>query len=209
MLVSLADMKAYLNEVTNTYDAFLTEQIQIVSEAIDTYCERKFIQATYTQTFYSKDYDPAPIQLPLYQYPVASITTYKEDTEPITEGYRLHKPTGILINDYRFLNGVEEIEVVYVAGYVQADVPKPLKSVVYSLVEEKYNRKKSGISLTFGSDVQRVSIPGTISIDFDYTLNNNDRVNSFGTILGAHLNVVDAYRSDRRIVGSGTIAFVE
>lgn len=209
MLVSLVDVKAYLGETGNTYDAFLNEQITFLSDAIEQYCERKFLTATYTQTYYAKDYNPAPLQLPLFQFPVQSITTFKEDGVVTTEGFRLHKSTGTLISDYRFLNSQEEIEVEYVAGYDLANIPTPLKNVIYSLVEEKYNRKKSGLSLNFGNDVQRISIAGTMSIDFDYSLNNNDRNNSFGTILGAHLNVVDMYRSDRRIIGSGTFAFVE
>jgi hypothetical protein len=209
MLVTLADVKSFLGESGNTFDSFLTEQINLISDAIEQYCGRKFLTATYKQTYYSKDYKPAPLQLQMYHYPVKTLTSLKQDGVLTVDGFRLHKATGTLISDFRFLNSEDEIEVIYDAGYDQAEIPTPLKNVVYSLVEEKYNRKKSGLSLNFGNDVQRISVAGTMSIDFDYSLNNNDRSNAFGSILGAHLNVVDAYRSDRRIIGSGTLAFVE
>ena len=47
MLVTLADLKTYLGEATTTYDAFLTEQIGFFSDAIETYCGRKLLSASY------------------------------------------------------------------------------------------------------------------------------------------------------------------
>jgi hypothetical protein len=80
--------------------------------------------------------------------------------------------------------------------------------VELSIIEERYNKKKSGISLNFGSDVQRVSIAGTISVDFDYSLQSNERVSAYGTILGNYINVLDQYRSERVLTGSGMITYV-
>ena len=78
MLVSLADMKTYLGESTADYDTFLTQQISIISEAIEGYCGRKFNEATYVETYYledilsdNRDY---PRDLPVYHYPINSIT---------------------------------------------------------------------------------------------------------------------------------------
>jgi len=104
-----------------------------------------------------------------------------------------------------FLEG-NILEIVYVAGY--AALPAPIKSVELSILEERYNKKKSGISLNFGSDVQRVSIAGTISVDFDYSLQSNERVSAYGTILGNYINVLDQYRSERVLTGSGMITYV-
>lgn len=204
MLVTLSDLKTYLGEATTAYDAFLTEQIGFFSDAIETYCGRKFLSASYVQTFYRKDYSNPQKILHAYHYPVTAITYVKEDAETITN-YRLHNPTGLLTSDQYFLHCVETLEVSYTAGY--ATLPSPLRYAIYGLCEGTYNKKKSGVALNFGSDVQRISIPGTISIDFDYTLTSNDRKNAFGNMLGAYLNVIDPYRSERSL-GSGTIAYV-
>lgn len=202
-LVSLNDMKTYLNVSGTDYDTFLQTQIDIVSEAIENYCRRKFAQATYTQTFYSNDY-PLSSVMELLIYPVISITSVIQDDVAITD-YRLQKDIGRLISPTGWFVG-EETVVIYSAGF--ATIPETIKSVVYSVVEERYNKKVSGVGLNFGSDVQRVSIPGTISIDFDYSLSNNERSTPFGLILGNHLNVLDFYRSDRAVLGQGTVTYV-
>jgi hypothetical protein len=205
MLVSLDDVKTYLGINDSTYDDFLTQQIGVVSEAIEGYCGRKFEQSSYTQTFYRDDYELNKNEILLYHYPVISVTSVKDGDETITD-YRLHYPTGHL---YR-KNGLfysETVEVEYSAGY--ATVPSTVLHVVYSVVEQNYNKKKSGVALSFGSDVQSISIPGTISVTFDYTLDSNQRKNAYGVILGSYANILDQFRSERTVIGSGKIAYVE
>lgn len=207
MLVTLADMKTYLNiDVADTSnDAFLTTQIEIVSEAVEGYCRRKFEKRTYTQTFYSDDY-PRSSTIQLAVYPVSSILSVTDGT---LDTLRLNKPSGILKRKDGYFFGVDETVIEYVAGYEYADIPKLIKSVVYGVVEERYSKKSSGIGLNFGTDVQRVSLPGTISVDFDYTLSNNDRTTTFGGIIGNYLNVLDSFRSERAIYGAGALTYLE
>jgi hypothetical protein len=189
-----------------TYDDFLTEQIEVVSDAIEAYCGRKFLSAPYAQTFYFDDFNNYPKEIELYMYPVSSIDSVEEDEEAITD-YRTNKPFGILTRKEGWFQTGDELVIQYTAGFTT--LPSPIRQVVYNVVEERYNKKTSGVALNFGSDVQRVSIPGTISIDFDYTLTQNERTNAFGSILGNNLNVLDAYRSERVIVGSGSLKYVE
>lgn len=207
MLVTLADMKTFLGITSNTYDTFLTEQISLVSEAIEAYCRRSFNVATYQQTYYKSDYPPGPNIL-TYHYPVKTLTSIVEDgvTLASTE-YRVNKPTGIITRkNYCNFFIADETVVTYDAGYDL--LPEPIKSVVYSIVQERYNKKTIGIDLNFGSDVQRISIPGAISIDYDYSLNANERANAFGAILGTQINVLDYYRSSRAIVGEGKLIYL-
>lgn len=207
MLVSLSDMKAYLGipSGTTTYDTFLTQQLNVVSDAVEGYCGRKFEDATYTQTFYKEDYEQNKNEILLYHYPVISIISIVDGDDPITE-YKIHYPTGYLSRkDGLFFN--DTIEIEYTAGY--ATVPSTVLHVVYSVVEQNYNKKKSGVALSFGSDVQSISIPGTISVTFDYTLDSNQRKNAYGVILGSYANILDQFRSERTIIGSGKIAYVE
>jgi hypothetical protein len=213
MLVSLADMKTFLGISGNTYDAFLTLQITLVSDAIEGYCGRKFASDEYTQTFYQQDFDwKYPKTMTLFHYPVTEIDTIVEmeeegGDETAIEDYTTHEDTGTLTKraGLFFQNG-KILEVVYTAGY--ATIPAVIQNVVYSLVQEKYNKKINGIDLNFGADVQRISIPGTISIDFDYSLNNNERKSHYGSILGSYINNLDAYRSERSVVGSVRLNYV-
>lgn len=215
MLVTLQDMKDYLGETTGTLDTFLTLQLEIISEAIEGYCGRKFLENTYTQYFYQDEIGFTE-ELPLYHYPINSVTSIEEAGVLLTDGFRVESEVGLLIRErYFWLQhrisvptlAIPKIKVIYDAGY--SVLPAPLQYVVFSWVQEKYNRKKAGIDLNFGSDVQRISIPGALSIDFDYTLDNNQRVNSFGNIVGNYMNVLDPYRSERPILGRMGRTYVE
>lgn len=207
MLDTLSNVKTRLNITGTAYDTFLTQQITLVSDTIEAYCRRKFVSDEYIQTFYKGDYDPCGI-LEVFHYPLTVVTSVIEDGVTLsTDNYRIHKPTGRIIRtDKMFFFALETI-VTFTSGY--SAMPTPIISVLDSLVQERYNKKTSGVDLNFGSDVQRVSIPGAISIDFDYTLNNNERKSAFGTLLGNNLNILDQYRSDRAVKGNGTLVYVE
>jgi len=219
MLVTLNEMKAYLGlSSTNEFDAFLTTQITIVSDAIEQYCNRKFAQADYLQTFYREDFsqDDQLKIIPLAMYPVVDLIEVVQKVNEADligveiEEYRVHKPTGILNKNNcsgSFFSVGDILEVTYSAGY--AEIPALVTSVVYAVVQERYNKKVNGIDLNFGSDIQRISIPGTIGIDFDYSLQNNERKTHFGSILGNHVNVLDAFRSEQAIMGSVRITYVD
>lgn len=211
MLDTLENVKERLGITTDVDDAFLTQQIQLISDAIEGYCGRKFNLATYDQTFYRDDYRPSAM-MELFHFPVKEVESVEEDSvEFDSQYYRVHKPTGRIIaknHGHQFF-WAEETVVRYQAGYDEGELPTPILSVLDSLVQERYNKKTSGVDLNFGSDVQRISIPGAISIDFDYTLNNNERKSAYGVILGSNANVLDPYRSERAVIGDGKMSFVE
>lgn len=208
MLDTLSNVKSRLGITTTADDAFLTQQIVLISDVIESYCRRKFTPANWIQTFYKEDLSTLA-QLTLFHFPVIAITQIVLDTNTtLTEpDLRIHKPTSIIKKKDKSLFIADEIEVSYMSGY--ASVPSPVLEVLDALVNERYNKKKSGVDLNFGSDVQRVSIPGAISIDFDYSLANNDRKSSFGTIIGNYANVLDAFRSERAVIGSGKLEYIE
>ena len=207
MLDTLSNVKSRLGITDTTYDNFITQQIILISDAIEGYCRRKFLEADYEQTFYRGDYSPSKM-LELFHFPVSTITSIEEDGVAVDPtAYRLNKPTGRLIRTDGTFFYSEETVVTYTAGLTAC--PSPILSVLDNLVQERYNKKTSGVDLNFGSDVQRISIPGAISIDFDYTLNNNDRKAAFGVILGSNLNILDNYRSERAVLGEGKLIYVE
>jgi hypothetical protein len=214
MLVSLYEMEQYLRIPKNTDSDFIIEQIQTVSEAIEAYCVRKFGLADYVETFYADEWiktnDRSSERLMLLAFPLVSLTEvrkFSNDQDLVGEVLttRPHFPTGI-VDRIKFENQYQRISVTYRAGL--NPVPAPVKQVVYSVVSERYNKRQAGIELNFGSDVQRVSIPGSISIDFDYSLQNNDRKSAFGVILGANINILDYYRSDRAVVHGSRLEYV-
>jgi len=208
MLVTLAEMKTYLGITGTTYDTFLTEQITLVSDVIENYCRRKFLTATYAETFYRDDFEElAPKVIETFHYPIQTITSVIEDitTLAVTD-YRAQKDYGILTSTSSFFRNGDPLVITYTAGADTA--PTPVRSVVFSIVEERYNKKVAGVALNFGSDVQRVSIPGTISIDFDYTLTKDERNKSFGNLIGPYANMLDPYRSERAIMGAGRLTYV-
>lgn len=217
MLVTLDDAKTFIGEEGVDYDDYLTQQIQMISDAIEGYCSRSFESRIWIQTWHRNDFDFLTKKLPVYHFPVKELTFFKEaDTEaalagvdPIPTGeYRLHKPTGFVTRDCgRVISDYRVFQMKYTAGYDV--IPSTIQHVVFSLILEAYNRKKSGVALSFGSDIQSIAIPGVISVQFDYTLSANERVNTYGTILGSYLNVLDPWRSDRAITGNGTLEYVE
>lgn len=208
MIVTLAEMKTYLGITDSSQDAFLTEQLSIVNDAVETYCGRKFDVVSYVQKYYYDDYRKSLKTLDLFHYPISTVTYIKQDgIEMDVSEYRAHLPTGRITATYGFFDKCQDmVEVSFQAGY--AVIPPTVKNVVYSVVEERYNKKKSGIALNFGSDVQRIALSGVMSIDFDYSLMTNERKSAFGTILGSWLNVLDSYRSERVVVGSGVVQYV-
>lgn len=207
MLDTLSNVKSRLGITTSDDDTFLTAQITLISDVIERYCRRKFASASWIQTFYKEDLKNTK-EILLYHFPVISVAEVDIDgTSYPTADLIVHKPTALVRREDKGAIYGEVVTVEYTAGY--ASIPTPILAVLDALVSERYNKKKSGVELNFGSDVQRISIPGAISIDFDYSLANNDRKSSYGTIIGNYANVLDDWRSERAVIGSGTIQYVE
>ena len=209
MLDTLNNVKTRLGITGSTYDTFLTQQIQLVSDVIEAYCRRKFATQQWEQVFYREDHSPAR-RFTLYHYPVQSITSIVEDDDdPLdTDYYRLNKPSGTVTGlEGKNFFCAKVTTIIYTSGY--STIPAAILDVLDSVVQERYNKKTSGVSLDFGSDVQRISIPGAISIDFYYSLSNNERKSAYGAILGSKANILDDYRSERAILGSDKLTYIE
>lgn len=212
MLVDLADVKTYIGESGNDYNDFLNQQIEVISDAVELYCRRKIISAEYVETIYYNElikYSKYTDRLMLFHFPITAVDEVLADGVEITEGFRFNGAGYLVRSDKSFWinNFSEKLEVTYTAGY--ADTPSVIKEVIYSIINERYNKKKNGIAISFGSDVQRVSIPGVMSIDFDYTLQSNERKTTLGMILGNWVNVLDSFRTERAIMGTVALKYVE
>ena len=211
-LVTLDEIKTRLGIPLGdtSQDDFLNYQNEFVSEVIEQYCGRKFNSASYTEEFYYDEVVQKEIPLRrvlLFHYPLISISDIRIDDESVDLAcFRTHLEEAKIIRQdegsnsrINFFQGESKIEIDYDAGYSQ--VPIIIKEVCLAIIEERYNRDAAGVGMNFGTDVQRVSIPGTISIDFDYTLESNERSRRYGNVIGNHANMLDPYRSERVIIG--------
>lgn len=208
MLDTLSNVKARLGIMTSQYDAFLTQQITLISDVIEAYLRRKILTSNYTQHFYCTDYRKTPL-MQLFCYPVKTITSITEDGVVLDPTcYRPHKPTGsILRTDHHSFFWAKETVVAYSAGL--DDCPTPILSVLDSIVQERYNKQVAGIDLNYGADVERIAIPGALSIEYDTSAVANGSSTAFGTILGSQTNVLDPYRSERAILGSSKLIYID
>lgn len=207
-LDTLINVKSRLGITTSDNDAFLQSQIDTLSDVIEAYCRRKFLENDYVQTFYRNEYKISKM-IELFHFPVSAVADVDQDGVFVdTTEYRLHKPTGRIVsaNGMSFFTAKETV-VTYTAGYTTC--PTPVLSVLDALVSERYNKKISGVDLNFGSDIQRMSIPGVMSLDFDYTLTSNERSSAYGSIIGNYANVLDDWRSERALIGSGKMEYLE
>ena len=216
-LVTLADMKTYLGEVTTTYDVFLQAQLDLYSSAVEGYCGRVFTSTSYTQTYYKDDLPQELRKLSLYHYPVTAIASISQitsfegadtattvldayDYRPNLNGGTILKlSSGVIIHWATDMGYDERIDVAYTAGYTT--IPLEIDAVVKQLVETDYNKKISGVPLNLGPDVQSIAIAGVINIAYDYSLQANERKNKFGMLIGNYANVLDSFRSERALLG--------
>lgn len=214
-MITLTQMKSFLNLslVDTTFDTFLESQIAVVSEAVEGYCNRKFSLASYAEYFFKEDFSETPYKIQTRQFPIVDLQSIQvsDSEDSLTWGdissYRLHKSSGTINSQEALFRSGRVLKLTYSAGF--PTIPAIISHVIYSIVEERYNKKVSGVSLNFGSDVQRISIPGSIAIDFDYSLNQNERKSAYGVILGNFLNVLDPFRSERTVSGQSKLSYLE
>ncbi len=164
-LCALADVKTYLGITETTTDAVLTALIANASTLIESYCNRVFLTATYTET---RNGGGGP-KLLLLNAPITAVSSvtvegYAVPAAPdaISPGYLFDqqvlyiRPGG---NPCEFNRGIQNVTVSYTAGF--ATVPPDVNQACVELIASKYakrNRidKKSetlGTAQTIGFDL--------------------------------------------------------
>jgi hypothetical protein len=126
-----------------TDDPILTSLITSISAWIENYCERVFLSASYTSTYDGTN----GRRMMLSASPVTAITSVTIDgavipaaTIPTVSGYTFNS-TGIALNGYRFSEGMNNVVVVYTAGY--ATIPAELALACTQLVALRYKMRAS------------------------------------------------------------------
>lgn len=122
-LCALADVKSYLGITDSNSDAVLTTLISNASTAIESYCNRVFAQATYTET---RNGGCGP-KLYLMNGPVTAVTSVTVNGQsvppaPDAVSYGFVFDSSIVYirpGGYpgEFYKGIQNVTVVYTAGY--------------------------------------------------------------------------------------------
>lgn len=152
-LTTLSNLKAYLSEVGTANDALLSRLIQVASDAIERYCNRKFASATYVQLF---DGTGTGV-LVLRQKPLGSSAaiTVLEGGSAITVGddpsadpapdLLSYAESGMLVRPFgTFIRLRRFYKVTYPAGF--ATIPAPVEQAAIDLAS-LYFREKDRVGL--------------------------------------------------------------
>lgn len=190
-LLTEAELEVMLQ---TTLDSDLANMlINIASAQIESICNRKFIQATYTLEKYSVDMPTNTILLK--QYPIATapaLIAYEYDsmtntllyTFVVNMDYHLYLDEGYICFYGRLSKGRNHVRITYKGGYLIADVPYDLKSACGQLCGlYQTNKLKAGIS------AERI---GNYSINYDKAV-----VGEFGLAVPPEIyNICLKYRRD-------------
>jgi len=169
-LISVVELDEILQITIGDADLSNT-LINIASDFIDNFTNRKIISATYTDEAYDGNDD---YNIYLKQYPVSAVTTLKSwDTYNNVAQYTFTEYTeyiNYLDEGYIYLRGKtvhghKNYRITYTAGYLLVDVPYDLKYACAQLAGlVYYNKGKSGIKSEKMGEYSVTFDKGNISI---------------------------------------------
>lgn len=162
-VVSLAELKLHMNTPTGTtYDAELREVLASATSVCQDYIGRPIARQTFTET-----HDGGGDSLRLRQTPAIAVTSVTESGTLLTASdYVLDTSASMLwrgttTSTYAWVSGVQNISVVYTAGYV--DPPYALRMAVRRMAEHLWTRSQQAphpaLGAQFGSAVGDETMP--------------------------------------------------
>ena len=144
-LCALADVKTYLGITDTNSDAVLTTLVTNASTLIESYCNRVFLSAPYTET---RNGTGGP-KLLLLNAPITAVASLTVDgygivpaPDAISPGYLFDQQVlYIRPGAYpgEFVRGIQNVTVSYTAGYVT--VPPDVNQACVELVAAKYAKR--------------------------------------------------------------------
>lgn len=153
-LCTLDQVKAHFGFGDNAQDEVELERlITVAQELIESYCGRKFDEATFTEYYNGDGTDLLFVK----NYPIISVTSLHDDSSGRTFGAdTLIDPTGYAVIDSNriqlftslFAEEVNNVKIVYVAGYSDATVgthvpiPQDLRQACIQQVGWMFKRGK-------------------------------------------------------------------
>lgn len=153
-MISLDDLKYYLNITDNSQDEFLLKLIDMSIERINNLCRRNInygvrydiIDGNGQNLLWIKDFPVEQIVWIKYRKETGSFEHNLFESGSISDNTYLHKITGklILLNNYVLPIGVSNIQIKYYAGYSDNapdpvnETPKDLKSIALLMSAELF-----------------------------------------------------------------------
>lgn len=157
-LTSLSDAKAFLGITGSSEDTIVGDLVNMASDVVNKYCNRKFLAADYTE-YYNGD---GTFELILKNYPVNSVDSLYDDVLrafdstseiDVSADVLVDGSTGILRlwnNESAFEPGQANVKVTYNAGYALASMPYSVKQAVHLIMQDWYKNayqfKRTGIA---------------------------------------------------------------
>lgn len=155
-LTTLANVKSWLTIATTTDDAILTRMVTSVSNYIQSWLNRSFAVATYTDIHNGSG---TGYQLALHEYPIISVSSVTisgniipASPDGIQPGY-MFDARGIYFNGYQLTKGLQNVRITYSAGY--AVTPPEIEQACIELISLRYReRSRIGeVSKSIGGEV--------------------------------------------------------
>ena len=166
-LTTAARFKSYIKKTTNEDDTLIEILIDVVSDFIEKYCDRRFLQTAYTNEVYDGQGSP---QMLLKNYPISTTASFQLDERDTdlnesnwssvdTKLYHIDYNAGIieLIDDV-FREVPRKYQITFTAGYVFKNDAAPLVTLesvglgdleyaVWTLINDIYKdaKKVSGV----------------------------------------------------------------
>jgi hypothetical protein len=125
-LTTVARFKSFVGITSNAYDTKIGIIIDVATDLIEKYCDRRFIETTYTDQYYDGN---GSTQLLLRQYPISTRATFQLDernsdmndasfSSVDTSLYHLDYTNGMIeLVGYKFREVPKKYKVTYTAGY--------------------------------------------------------------------------------------------
>lgn len=148
-LTSLDDLKEYIGLTTGDHDLLLENLIDRATDLFETYCDRKFAAAAYTEYHDGRGLD----KLFPKQWPVNSVTSIHDDSDwtwgadtLIDAGdYRIAHDGYIQMKTSTFSDDVQNVKIVYNGGY--STIPEDLAQACIEQAAWMFKQSPEGSAL--------------------------------------------------------------
>lgn len=148
MIITVANVKAYLDITSSTYDTVIEIWIRATQKFIEQLLNMSIEQATYYEI-----YDGTGERtLMLDNYPIISVAKLSDDIDISTKKYNsfiaaadilIQSSMGMIeYNDNIFSENERNIYIEYAAGYASGAIPYDIQLLAYEMIAKKYHDKK-------------------------------------------------------------------
>jgi hypothetical protein len=161
-LCNIVEVKDHVDGLSgvDTYDSMIERLINAVSEQIEKYCDREFLDSESDVTEYY-DGDGSISRIVIRRPPITSVTsvhddtdrTYGADTLIASTDYVVYNDTGsIVLDGSTFSRGLKNIKIIYQGGYTTSTIPSDLNLACILQCAFMFQRRKElGLTSVSGS----------------------------------------------------------